>query len=213
MKSPLTAIAIAAAATLAVIGIGSPAQASEVSAHIDLAAGDHAEWSPAVQGEYARLLSSADGLLAADRSIDGQRTFDFALAIDAGVPNDIATSWAEGVADTGGIVVNAGPRSFPTHASRAACRGESRVWIDIWGTHVRLNSCVTPTVVTALQGGANAAYIAAAIGGLSGIGAIAGGAIALGGAIGNYSAWSIEQCSRNGTGVELALAGFVCWAQ
>lgn len=110
-------------------------------------------------------------------------------------------------------MINTGERSFRTTITRAACRGESRVWIDIWGTHVRLNSCVTPTVVTAIQGGSNAAYIAAAIGGLSGVGAIAGGAIALAGAIGNYSAWSIDQCSRNGTGVELALAGFVCWAQ
>jgi hypothetical protein len=28
-----------------------------------------------------------------------------------------------------------------------------------------------------------------------------------------YSAWSIDACSKNGTGVELALSGFICWAQ
>lgn len=49
-------------------------------------------------------------------------------------------------------------------------------------------------------------------GGFAGAGLVGGG-VAIAGAIFSYSAWSIDQCSRNGTGVELLLAGFVCWAQ
>lgn len=41
----------------------------------------------------------------------------------------------------------------------------------------------------------------------------AGGGVAIAGAIFSYSSWSIDQCSKNGSGVELLFAGFVCWAQ
>jgi hypothetical protein len=208
LKSTLVAVTVGMIMALAIPGTAN----ASPSVNLGMAANDQSNLRPAQQDELDRLEAHAAALEAADTKVSGVRTFDFGKALASGVPTDLASGWASGIASTGGRVINAGDRVFET-ATVLGCRGEWRVWIDGWGTHVRLDSCITPKVVTALQGVGNAAFIAAAIGGMSGIGAIPGGAIALAGAMLNYSAWSIDQCSKNGTGVELAYAGFVCWAQ
>ncbi|MGJ4845135.1 hypothetical protein [Leifsonia sp. Le1] len=165
-------------------------------------------------------VADVEQLEAAFPALDGatdrstvRPVFDFAAALSAGAPLDLAREWSVGIQVIGGEILNAPPGIVepmaPTLLPRA-CSGQSRWWVDAWGTHVRLDSCATRTAISVLQGSSSAAALAAALGGFAPLVGMPFGIYA---GMAGYSAWSIEQCSRNGTGVELALAGFVCWAQ
>jgi len=101
--------------------------------------------------------------------------------------------------------------SAPVTGAFAACRGENKIWTDYLGGHARFSSCVTPKLVSALQAGVGATALAATIATAATLGVAAVSAIVP--ALLQYSAWSIDACSKNGTGVELVFASFICWAQ
>lgn len=96
-------------------------------------------------------------------------------------------------------------------ASPAACRGINKMWSDWLGWHAKLDSCATKQVIDALRSGAAATTVAAII--ITATGGPVGAVAAIMPALLTWSAASIEACSRNGTGVEVAFSGFVCWAQ
>lgn len=214
MRIPL-AIAIGAITAVLLSGGGVAASAATPSdapaadrTHAVAASGPNAE----ATAELAELERHAGGLSSADHTAaDGIRTFDYAAAVTAGVPDEMAANYARGVTGSGGVVVNAPAGVITRTDLRAACRGQNKVWVD-FATHIRINSCVTPKVVAALGVPGGLATVAGLVGGFAGAG-FAGGGVAIAGAIFSYSSWSIDQCSKNGSGVELLFAGFVCWAQ
>ncbi len=85
------------------------------------------------------------------------------------------------------------------------------MWTDWLGGHAKFSSCVVPQLVSALQAGVGATALAATIAAAASLGV--GAVTAIVPALMQYSVWSIQACAANGTGVELAFAGFVCWAQ
>lgn len=166
----------------------------------------------AQQAELAALSSSS----AAIEEATANGEFDYALAVRSGADETVAREWAQGVQLAGGAVRNApNPTSLtqmPVRiAALAACRGQNRIWTDYLGGHARFSSCVVPKAVAALQAGVGATALAATIATAASMGVAAVSAIVP--ALLQYSVWSIDACSKNGTGVELAFAGFVCWAQ
>ncbi|QIZ99578.1 hypothetical protein [Leifsonia sp. PS1209] len=189
---------------------GSPTEALGI--HADLSA-------PEIQAQVRQLEEFAEQIADASSRSGGVLVFDYARAVASGVPDGLVRDYATGVI-LGSGRVEAAPADFHIDArglsssmlERGSCRGQNSWWIDIWGNHIRMDSCITARVVIALTGGAGAAAIAAILTSLAGA-VFAGGAVALGGALAGYSAWSMDQCSKNGTGIEAAMAGFVCWAQ
>lgn len=169
--------------------------------------------SPDTQADLDRLAASAAVIEQA--TSDGG--FDYASAVANGAGDTIAREWAEGVILGGGNVLNAPEGTSPSTATPpqvsvfAACRGQNRIWTDYLGGHARFSSCAVPKVVSALQAGVGATALAATIATAASLGVAAVSAIVP--ALLQYSTWSIDACSKNGTGVELAFAGFVCWAQ
>jgi hypothetical protein len=96
--------------------------------------------------------------------------------------------------------------------SLSACAGETRGWMDGFGAHARFDSCDTNTLIAAMNNGASYAALAAVLAGFSGeVYAVGGGALVA--ALIQLSSSSISACAVDGTGVEIAVAGFVCWAQ
>ena len=136
-------------------------------------------------------------------------TFYFNEAIAAGVPEAMAREWAQGYALGGGIVV--GVKEPVSISARAVCRGANQIWTDWLGGHAKFSSCAVPKVTSALQAGVGATAAAAAIAAAASLGV--GAVTAIIPALMQYSVWSIQACAANGTGVELAFAGWVCWAQ
>lgn len=168
--------------------------------------------TPSQQAELADLQANVASIEKSTK--DG--IFDYSVAVQNGVDANVAREWAQGVYAAGGVVAGA-PADLAASAkasprsTRAVCRGQNKIWTDILGVHARLSSCVVPKVVSALQAGAGAATLAATIATAASLGV--GAVTAIVPAVMHYSAWSIDACSKNGTGVELALSGFVCWAQ
>jgi hypothetical protein len=166
---------------------------------------------PKVDQVAAELESSG-----AIEEMSETHSFDYGAAVASGVSVETANDWAQGVAIAGGAVSNA-PASLETSlpsavASRAACRGVNKLWSDAFGSHVKLDSCNTIKLVAALQSGAGATAVLAVLAG-AGFGASTGALAAIVPSIIQYSAWSVDACSKNGTGVELVLGGIICWAQ
>lgn len=156
-------------------------------------------------------------LLESLQGSDGAQTFDLDLALSRGVPTDLATDFAEGISLAGGTVSGDFiPSQLLSDASSvqalSACAGETRGWVDGFGAHARFDSCDTDTLVSALNIGASYSAIAAILAGFSGeVYAVGGGGLVA--ALIQASGSSISACAVDGTGVEIAVAGFVCWAQ
>lgn len=166
--------------------------------------------SPSQNEELETLKRSLPAIQAATIG----RVFDYGSAKASGVSELMASNWARGVILAGGQVVGAPDLAQPTSSepnSSGGCRGVNKMWSDWLGWHAKLNSCTTKQVIDALRVGVPATTVASLI-----VTACAGpiGAVsAIMPALLTWSASSIEACSRNGTGVEVAFAGFVCWAQ
>lgn len=165
--------------------------------------------SPITANDLATINAYAAPIDAAT----SKGTFDYSLAITGGVPTTLATEWAQGYALGGGTITNlaAGitlPNALPDVKS---CRGSNAIWTDWLGGHAKFSSCATRAYVTALQGGAAGTTVAAAIAAASTL--TVGALMGIIPALMAYAAWSIDACSKNGTGIEMAFAGVVCWAQ
>ncbi len=207
---------IAAIATCTVVAVGllgsAPAFADTPP---DGTLGSVVRATPVVAAELlnpAEVTAEMDALRVHSTALDGATrngTFYFDEAIEAGVPEDMAREWAHGYALGGGMVV--GVKEPVTISARAACRGTNQIWADWLGAHAKFSSCVVPKVTSALQSGVGATAFAAGIAAAASLGV--GAVTAIVPALMQYSVWSIQACAANGTGVELAFAGFVCWAQ
>jgi hypothetical protein len=168
------------------------------------------ELTPAQSAE----LSALDGYLPAIERASAAGVFDYPAALALGVDEHVATEWAQGVILAGGRVTglpDVARPSLPQQQVRAACRGANGMWSDWLGWHARLDSCNTKRVIDALRSGAGATTVASII--VTAAGGPIGAVSAIMPALLTWSAGSIEACSRNGTGVEVAFAGFICWAQ
>lgn len=204
--------AVAVTAALIALAFPSAASAAPTSgpASVEIAAASMEQLPPDVRSQIEELEGNWSRIGAASTTEGGIVTFDLAGAIGNGVPRELARDFAQGVAIGGGHVVNDNGE-FPSRLSaRATCRGQNAFWYDWIGYHFKLDSCITPKVVNAIAGTAG---VAGVLGALSAAFPPTSLPLVAVGAVAAYSAWSIDQCSRNGTGVEMSLAGFVCWAQ
>ncbi|QIZ98982.1 hypothetical protein [Leifsonia sp. PS1209] len=202
-------VAAAATAALIALAVPSPASASLTgrASTVDVAVTSTEQLPPEVQSQVDELQANRSRIDAASTNVHGMVTFDFAAALRSGVPNELARDYARGVAIGGGHVVNDNGE-FPSQVSaRATCRGQNAFWYDWIGYHFKLDSCITPKVVKAIAGTAG---VAGVLGALSAAFPPTSLPLVAVGAVAAYSAWSIDQCSKNGTGVEMSLAGFVC---
>jgi hypothetical protein len=205
---------------LSVATIAAPATAAAPSA-ADIPSGEAVSASsalpPDIQAQADEFAQYEAVLLESLGGSEDARTFDLDMALSRGVPVDLANDFAEGISFGGGSVSGDFTPSHPElDASSmrvlAACIGETRGWIDGFGAHARLNSCDTATLINVLASGATYATVAAVIADLGG-GAYAAAAGAIAGAVFQLDANSISNCAADGTGVEIAAAGFICWAQ
>jgi hypothetical protein len=220
-KGATVMAAIASVAAIAALALGTPAHAAENAPRsIELAADGSAAIDidataapdPSADHDLEALALAAPAIESSSQG----GVFDLSAAIAAGARMEVATEWAEGVALAGGRVVNvpagvslATPTALPP--TPRACRGQNKIWTDYLGGHARFSSCVVPKLIAALQAGVGATALAATIATAASMGVGAVSAIVP--AVMQYSVWSIDACSKNGTGVELAFAGFICWAQ
>jgi hypothetical protein len=200
-----------AAVALLTIALPHAANAAPVDegTTVDITAPGSDQLSPEIQTQIDELAANERLIDSASSRAAGILTFDLGAALASGVPMDLARDYAQGVAIGGGQVVNDGEFRLSISA-RAACKGQNKFWSDWIGYHFKLDSCITPKVVTAIAGGAGVAGLAGTLSAAFPPVALPLAAI---GAVYAYSAWSIDQCSKNGTGIEMSLAGFLCWAQ
>ena len=176
-----------------------------------VSSGGRAELNPAQSAELTALDEDLPSIQAA--TVGG--VFDYTRAVALGADAQVAVEWARGVVLAGGRVSglpDSARVGLPLQPqSRAACRGANAMWSDWLGWHARLDSCNTLRVVDALRSGAGATTVASII--ITAAGGPIGAVSAIMPALLTWSAASVEACSRNGTGVEVAFAGFICWAQ
>lgn len=205
---------------LSVATISTPATAAVPSAteiRSEETVSPSSELSPEIQAQADEFAQYEPLLMESLGGSDGARTFDLDTALSRGVPSGLANDFAEGISLSGGSVLGDFTPSQPALdagviKSLSACVGETRGWIDGFGSHARFNSCDTDKLVSVLNVGAGWGAVAAVVAGFSGD-VYAVGGVALMAALMQLSGSSISACAADGTGVEIAAAGYICWAQ